>query len=55
MTLDEMNHINFDWYAPRNAHRQTPEEVRGWCGDLGLAIEHERVEDAGITIIARRF
>ena len=54
MNLDEMNHINFDWYAPKNAHRQTPEEVRTWCADLNLAIEHERVEDAGITIIARK-
>ncbi|CAN5172660.1 class I SAM-dependent methyltransferase [soil metagenome] len=54
MTLEEMNHINFDWYAPRNAHRQTPEDVRDWCADLGLAIEHERIEEAGITIIARR-
>jgi ubiquinone/menaquinone biosynthesis C-methylase UbiE len=26
-TLDEMNHINFDWYAPRNAHRQSAAEV----------------------------
>jgi SAM-dependent methyltransferase len=54
MTLDEMNHINFDWYAPKNAHRHTIEEVRGWCGDLELAIEREKVEDAGLTIIARR-
>ena len=54
MTLDEMNHINFDWYAPRNAHRHTPEEVRGWCAELGLTIERERVEEAGITIVARK-
>lgn len=54
LTLDEMNHINFDWYAPRNAHRHTPEEVRGWCAQFGLRIEHERVEEAGITIIAKK-
>lgn len=54
MSLDEMNHINFDWYAPKNAHRHSPEEVRAWCADLGLSIEHERVEEAGITIIARK-
>lgn len=54
MTLDEMNHINFDWYAPRNAHRHTVDEVRAWCHELGLAIEHEKVEEAGITIIAKR-
>ena len=54
MSLDEMNHLNFDWYAPKNAHRQTPQEVRQWCGDLGLSIEHESVEEAGITMIARK-
>jgi SAM-dependent methyltransferase len=54
MTLDEMNHINFDWYAPRNAHRHTVEEVRDWCAKGGLTIERERVEEAGITIVARK-
>lgn len=54
MDLDEMNHINFDWYAPINAHRQSPEEVRQWCEDAGMEIERERVEDAGITVIARK-
>ncbi|MFC3712429.1 class I SAM-dependent methyltransferase [Sphingoaurantiacus capsulatus] len=54
LTLDEMNHINFDWYAPRNAARQTPEQVRQWCREAGLEIEREVVEDAGITIQARR-
>jgi SAM-dependent methyltransferase len=53
-TLEEMHNINFDLYAPRNAHRQSPEEVRRWCGEAGLAIERERVEEAGITIVARR-
>jgi SAM-dependent methyltransferase len=53
-TLGEMNHINFDWYAPKNAHRQSAAEVRSWCSELGLAIERERVEDAGITVVARR-
>lgn len=52
-TLDEMNHINFDWYAPANAYRQSPAEVRSWCEELGLEIEREVVEDAGITVIAR--
>lgn len=54
MSLEELNHINFDWFAPRNAHRHTPEEVRGWCAGLGLAIEHERIEEAGITIRAKK-
>ena len=54
LTLDELNHINFDWFAPTNAHRQTPEQVREWCAEAGLEIERERVEEAGITIVARR-
>jgi hypothetical protein len=54
MSLEEMNHLNFDWYAPKNAHRHSPEDVRTWCAALGLAIEHEKVEEAGITTIARK-
>jgi arsenite methyltransferase len=54
MSLEELNHINLDWYVPANAHRQTPEEVRQWCAELGLAIEHEHLQESGITIIARK-
>ncbi|MEC8927997.1 MAG: class I SAM-dependent methyltransferase [Verrucomicrobiota bacterium] len=54
LSLEEMNHINFDWYAPVNAHRHTPEEVRQWCADAGLRIERECIEEAGITIVARK-
>ena len=52
--FDEMNHINYDWYAPANAARQTAEEVRAWCTEFGLSIEREVVEEAGITVIARK-
>ena len=54
LKFEEMQHINFDWYAPKNAHRQSPEEVRRWCDELGLVVEHEHIEMAGITIIARK-
>jgi SAM-dependent methyltransferase len=53
-SLEEMNHVNFDWYAPKNSFRQTPEEVRSWCEEFNLVIEREVVEEAGITIIARK-
>lgn len=52
LSFDEMNHINYDWYAPKNAHRQTPEEIRAWCAESGLEVERERIEEAGVTIIA---
>lgn len=54
LSFDEMNHINYDWYAPANAARQSPEEVRAWCSECGLSVEREVIEDAGITIIARK-
>jgi len=54
LSFDEMNHINFDWYAPANAQRQSPEQVRLWCAQAGLEVEREVVEDAGITIVARK-
>lgn len=54
LDLEELNHINFDWFAPRNAHRQSPEDVRRWCDEAGLEIEHENVQEAGITVIARK-
>jgi arsenite methyltransferase len=54
LSLDEMNHINFDWFTPKFAHRQTPDEVTLWCGQAGLSIEHMKVEDAGITVVARK-
>jgi arsenite methyltransferase len=54
LEIDELNHINYDWYAPRNAHRQSAEEVREWCREAALEIEREDVQEAGITVIARR-
>jgi len=53
-TLDEMNHINFDCYAPKNAFRRSHEGVRAWCAEAGMHIEREQFEEAGITIIARK-
>jgi SAM-dependent methyltransferase len=54
LSFGEMNHINYDWYAPANAHRQSADEVRAWCAESGLSIEREVIEDAGLTIIARK-
>ena len=54
LSLDELNHINFDWYRPLNAHRQSVDEVRAWCGELGLEIVHLDEQEAGITVVARK-
>lgn len=53
-STEQMNSINYGWFAPANAHRHTPEEVRAWCANASMAIEREVVEEAGITIIARK-
>ena len=54
LDFDAMNHINYDWYAPANAARQSPEEVRAWCAEGGLEIEREVIEEAGITVVAKK-
>lgn len=54
LTLDEMNHINFDWYRPLNCHRHTVEEVREFCRDAGLLIKHLNVQEAGITVVGEK-
>jgi arsenite methyltransferase len=52
--LDEMNHINFDWFRPLNCHRHSPEEVKRWCEEAGLSIEHMNVQEAGISVVAKK-
>lgn len=51
----EHNHnINFDWYHPRYAHRQTEEEVRRWCAEGGLSVTHFGVQESGFSVRAVR-
>lgn len=53
-TLEELNHINFDWFRPLNCHRHTQEEIEEFCYSAGLSIEHMNVQDSGITVVARK-
>ncbi len=52
--LDEMNHVNFDWFRPLNCHRHTEEEVGSFCRNASLHIEHMNVQESGITVVARK-
>ena len=52
LTLEEMNHINFDWFRPLNCHRHTPEEIEDFCAGAELTIEHMDVQKSGITVVA---
>ena len=54
LTIEEMNHVNFDWFMPKYCSRHTPEELVGWCGDAGLIVEDIKPEESGITLIARK-
>ncbi|HNC19627.1 class I SAM-dependent methyltransferase [Accumulibacter sp.] len=54
LTFEEMHHINFDWFRPLNCQRHTPEEIAVWCTDAELDIEHMNIQEAGITVVARR-
>lgn len=54
LSFDENVHVNFDWYYPRYAWRHTEEEVRAWVSEVGMQVVHERVEESGITVRARR-
>jgi SAM-dependent methyltransferase len=50
-SLDEMNHINFDWYRPKNCHRHSVDEVRAWLSSNKLSPLKLKEEEAGITVI----
>ena len=54
LTFEEMNHINFDWYMPSNASRHSIQEILKWCEESNLIVEKQVVENAGITIIAKK-
>jgi arsenite methyltransferase len=54
LSFDEIHHINFDWYAPKNAHRHTVKEIQSWCVNNNLIIQHLKEEEAGITCVARK-
>ena len=47
-------HVNFDWYRPRYANRQTEAEVRAWCDEAQLRIERLHAEESGFSVIATK-
>lgn len=53
-TFEQNNHINFDWYHPKYAHRQSEEEIRSWCDADGLEIRRFHPEESGFSVRAVR-
>lgn len=52
LAFEENVHINFDWYRPKYAHRQTEEQVRQWCEEARLDIRRLHDSEAGYTVRA---
>ncbi|HXN92755.1 MAG TPA: class I SAM-dependent methyltransferase [Candidatus Sulfotelmatobacter sp.] len=50
--FEENVHVNFDWYRPVYAHRQSAEEVQAWCRDAGLEIVRMHEQESGYTVRA---
>lgn len=50
--FEENVHINYDWYRPTYAHRQTAEEVTEWCHAAGLEILRLHEQESGLTVRA---
>lgn len=54
MGFEGSQHVNFDWYHPPYAHRHTLDEIRGWCGRLGLDIAYCHTQESGYTVRATK-
>lgn len=52
LSFEENVHVNFDWYRPRYAHRQTEEQVREWCEEARLDIRRFHDSDPGFAVRA---
>lgn len=52
LSFEENVHVNFDWYRPQYAHRQSEEEVRLWCGEAALSIKWFHEQESGFSVRA---
>jgi arsenite methyltransferase len=54
MSFEENVHVNFDWYRPVYAHRQSEADVRGWCEEARVDIARFNEQESGYTVVARK-
>lgn len=50
--FEENVHVNYDWYRPVYAHRQSEEEIREWCQAAALEITRIHEQESGFTVRA---
>jgi arsenite methyltransferase len=48
--FEENVHINYDWYRPTYAHRQSADEIRSWCRGAGLEVVRMHEQESGYTV-----
>jgi hypothetical protein len=54
LSFEENVHVNFDWFRPTYAHRQTAADVRAWCEEAALDVQRFNEQESGYTVIARK-
>jgi len=54
LSFEENVHVNFDWYRPYYAHRQSEQELRQWCEEARLAIKWWHAQESGFSVRAVR-
>lgn len=54
LSFEENVHVNFDWYRPCYAHRQTADEIRQWCSEASLRITWFHEQQSGFTVRATK-
>ena len=52
LSFEENVHVNFDWYRPKYAHRQTAEQVKEWCNEAQLTISRFHEQNSGFSVRA---
>jgi SAM-dependent methyltransferase len=52
LSFEENVHVNFDWYRPQYAHRQTAAELRAWCDEFNLRVDWFHEQDSGFSVRA---
>ena len=47
--FEDSNMVNFDWYSPKYAWRQTETEIRKWCEEFDLQIKYIKETESGYS------
>ena len=53
-SFEECLHVNFDWFMPTNALRQTPENIKNWCEKAKIDIIKLNIEESGMTVVGKK-